>query len=469
MSLNPHRRLVAVLSSAVLGAVVVSTLGGAVPAAAASPPTNGTKSAVPLDDTYTTAEARKRTVGSSTKLVASTTPSMHKTAYLKFVIPNLPEGAELVRARIELSSNRNQPAKVRLHTVPDSRWREESLSHARAPQPGKILATATSGARTKTLTFDVTKAVKPGHTYSFAITTPKGTSAVHSKEATKDGPRLVVSWKRPPPAPAYSTLFGTNVKRYGDDTYAEALSRQNSYYGNLEVVRSYYTGLPQAWPNKMGNDGGAVVISFKALPQDVNAGKHDAFFAKWFADAPRNIDLYWSYWHEPEDDVEEGRFTAAQWREAFKRLDRLADHAHNPRMKTTPILMCYTLKPGSDRDFYDYYPGRDVVDVQGWDCYNRGSDSGQYYTPDFVLRALVAKSAEIGKPWGMGEYGSKLAVGDDGTGRAQWLKASATYARNNGALFVTYFDSRAGNVADPEYRLLDEPSRQAWRWAVSES
>jgi hypothetical protein len=56
-----------------------------------------------------------------------------------------------------------------------------------------------------------------------------------------------------------------------------------------------------------------------------------------------------------------------------------------------------------------------------------------------------------------------MAAGDDGTGRAKWLTAIGGYARANGAAYITYFDSTVGG----DFRLLDAPSRNAWRAVIA--
>src|SRR3954451_12915920 len=105
----------------------------------------------------------------------------------------------------------------------------------------------------------------------------------------------------------------------------------------------------------------------------------------------------------------------------------------------------------------------------GWDCYNRGRDTGTYDPPASILDNLREASESMNKPWGLAEYASKLAPADSGTGRAQWLRDSANYFRAHDALWANYFDNYGGAVANPEYRLLDAPSRAAWKWAVSGS
>jgi hypothetical protein len=262
---------------------------------------------------------------------------------------------------------------------------------------------------------------------------------------------------------------GTNAWQGDGTTYAQALQRQNNAYGKLEIVRVFWPGMPAAWPGATGLSGGPVVVSFRPIAKDVLAGKHDAFYKDWFAKAPRDRDIYWSYWHEPENDA--GQITAADYRNAFRRLAGLADQAGNSRLKATPILMCWTVDPASGRKFTDWYPGSDVVDVMGWDCYNDGAKKGTYWTPAQTLDLMIKKCASIGKPWGLAEFGSLLVKGDNGTKRAAYLQSVVNHIRKNNGLFVTYFDANHGpaRYANNDYRLTDSPSRNAWKWAVSGS
>lgn len=98
-------------------------------------------------------------------------------------------------------------------------------------------------------------------------------------------------------------------------------------------------------------------------------------------DRPRDRDVYWVYYHEPEDNIAAGEFTAADYRAAWRRLRSLADKAGNPRLHATLVLMGWSLDPLSKRDWRDYYPGRDVIQVLGWDVYNLGWKKGRYDSP----------------------------------------------------------------------------------------
>jgi hypothetical protein len=285
----------------------------------------------------------------------------------------------------------------------------------------------------------------------------------------------------PPPAPTPSattpsdppislsdaTLFGSSIYQESGETFQQAYDRRVREFGSLPVDRVYYPGLPKAWPGNAGYGGSqAVFVSFKADPQQVLTGAYDATLGSWFQTAPRTKEIYWSYYHEPEDNIEAGAFTAAQYRAAWQRISTLALKANNQHLHSTLILMCYTLTKYSGRTFSDYYPGDAYVDVLGWDCYNQLWAKGQYIDPATQFAGVLSESAATGKPFAVTEFGSQIAVGDPtGAGRAAWLRASAQFLSSVGAVGVMYFDSPVSN----EYRLLDSNSLSAWASVVASS
>jgi hypothetical protein len=223
-------------------------------------------------------------------------------------------------------------------------------------------------------------------------------------------------------------------------------------------VRVFYPRAPQPWPGKA--PGRDLVVSFKLAPRLVVAGRFDAKMKAWFAGAPKNRDVYWSYWHEPENDIEAGSFTAAEYKSAFKHLDQLAKKAGNKRLRSTVILQSYSTRPASGRNWRDYVPDPGSVDVLAWDVYNR--DPNQYTSPAELLDAPVRASESIGKPFAVAEIGGALVTGDDGSGRAAWLGSVNAYLKQQGAVFVAYFDFSWNGGAD-DYRLRDAPSAGAWK------
>ena len=496
-----------------VGATVALSLGAGVTAVMAGAADNGsapTSLRVSANaDTYVYQEYPGENRGAATKLTASNQAKLHTRSYLKFTVAGVPAGVS-PEAHLLLSSDRNQPSTVELHAVTDTRWNAMSMTMRNAPAVGGVVATAKPAARQKSLDFDLTGVVKGDGTYSFALVAPQAdtVSAVFASEHGTDGPTLALDWSgpagkpapappsagpstqpalpsmsplptspskpapssshsstapAPAPAPLGSTLFGTSLWTGDGSSTTQALARETTAFGRPDIVRTYYTGMPKAWPGSAGVSGGPVAVSFKAAPKDVTSGRLDSQFASWFASAPKDRPIFWSYFHEPENDVESGSFTTADYRAAWVHLAGLADRANNPQLRSNLILMCWTLQSGSHRNWQDYFAGASVIDTIGWDCYNKSFSKGSYGDPATMLGKAVATSKAAGVNWAVAELGSKMASGDNGTGRAQWLTAVGSYARANGAAYITYFDSTVGG----DFRLLDAASRNAWRQVIA--
>lgn len=260
------------------------------------------------------------------------------------------------------------------------------------------------------------------------------------------------------------TVFGSTVARGSGESRAEAKDRLDATFGPLTVVRYFSAHLPPDWKTLQRELGSAsLVISFKADPASVLAGEVDHELGRWFRDAPTDRDIYWAYFHEPENNVEHGDFSAEEFRLAWEHIAQLASSVDNPSLHPTVVLMCYTVHPASGRDWRDYVPDTNLLEVLGWDCYNSGARQGRYHAPERLLARAVNVSRTAGADWAVAELGSRVAEGDDGTGRAAWLVAVGDYARREGARFVTYFNSTVG----ADFRLRDEPSVSAWRSLVS--
>lgn len=245
-------------------------------------------------------------------------------------------------------------------------------------------------------------------------------------------------------------------EEYGDKNLQDAYERGDGYYG-LESARIFYSGLPNAWPGRPDLSGMDITVSFKAPPEEILNGDHDERLTEWFASAPTDRDIYWTYFHEPEDNVEKGQFTAEEWRHAFEHVTGLADTAGNDKLFATPILMTWTAQEGSGRDWREYVPDTDVVDALAWDGYNtvKPTPNG-YMTPEKIFAESVAVNEELGLPYAVAEMGSGIAKGDDGTQRAEWLSASLDYLSQNQALWVQYFDVDYTSYGHADYRLRDD-------------
>ena len=136
-------------------------------------------------------------------------------------------------------------------------------------------------------------------------------------------------------------------------------------------------------------------VSFKGEPATVVSGSQDAKYLAWFKAAPRDRTIYWTFFHEPDDNIDAGEFTAAQYVAAWRHLKALANQADNPRLLATLSLMNWSVYPESGRSWKDMYPGNDVIDVLAWDVNNLGSGREEYEDPATLLSPVISASASV--------------------------------------------------------------------------
>jgi hypothetical protein len=217
------------------------------------------------------------------------------------------------------------------------------------------------------------------------------------------------------------------------------------------------------------------VVSFKYAPAEVVAGRHDAALAAFFRTAP-SYDVYWSFLHEPEDNVARGEFTAASYRAAWERIAGIAAREAPPTANLHPtlILMCYTMNPKSGRNWLNFWVPA-AQSMIAFDCYNHAWRRGSYGPPANIFKPLTdwaARNPSI--PWGVSETGATLAPDDPtGSGRAAWLRSVGRFLAQQhaaqpgrAALFGIYFDVRGPKGTD--FRLTDANSRSAWSEVVQQ-
>ncbi len=261
---------------------------------------------------------------------------------------------------------------------------------------------------------------------------------------------------------AGKTLFGASLDMNGS-SFSSALAAQDSKYGHMGVMRVFYPGMPASFASHPQLLTRPSVISFKVPSTTILSGQDDAFFKSWFASAPKTTDVYWTYWHEPENDG----LNLANYRAAWAHLANLAHATRNPHLHATLILMEWTLHPGSHRNWKDYYAGSQYIDDLGWDVYNTGvKNTDRYKTPEKLLSLPAAASKSVGKPWGVAELGSLMARGDNGSAEAAWLAACTSYLIANHAMFTSYFDE---NMPGGDYRLRAAAPISTWRASVAKS
>jgi hypothetical protein len=256
---------------------------------------------------------------------------------------------------------------------------------------------------------------------------------------------------------ARSASSASSVPLLGASVSSTDLAATTAQFGPLPIVRVYYPGLPasNAWDGGVaGANHSAVIVSFKALPTDILSGADDAALTHFFDTAPTGHSIYYSYYHEPEDNIAAGQFTLADYKAAWARVVKLANAAHNPDLHSTLILMNYDLMKASGRDWKSYLPGGGIISTLGWDAYPFG-------TPANFLGLCITASESVGLPYGFPEFGLPTPVN-----RPAWITAAGNYLMTSGALFASYFNGSATDTVD---QLTDQASQSAWKGFVAKS
>lgn len=287
-----------------------------------------------------------------------------------------------------------------------------------------------------------------------------------------DSPRVDRTCRRAPRVPAGITRFGASVSTMGGNSFGEGVEAEERKFGRLRSFRIFDPGLPSAasWSVRKPHVRGRVVVtSFKALPKDVLAGTHDSQFLDFFRAAPRTGKVFWTYYHEPEQEIDAGWFTAEDYVRAWRHLTELARQACHDNLFPTLILTGWTAHAASGRDWRTYYPGPRNISAIAFDPYNDyGNQDPTYLAPKEIFSPLVRVARRADKPWGVAEVGAELIPGDAGEGRANWLRRIGRYLARKNALFATYFDVDNGGT----FTLRDAESKAAWknwvRWTGDE-
>ncbi len=184
-----------------------------------------------------------------------------------------------------------------------------------------------------------------------------------------------------------TTLFGAAFNPH-TDAYFTTLSNA---WGGMQIDRTYDNGSESGVLEPTGAFDSAHQMvsntSFKYLPTEVLAGTHDAALTSFFNGIEDGHLVYWTYWHEPDDEIYKTHtFTAPDYRAAWKHIKDIADgvkaNRPNLQIQATLIIMEYSMTPpiAPSRPLLGangMYPGDDVIDVFGVDAYNGATRGGR--------------------------------------------------------------------------------------------
>lgn len=112
------------------------------------------------------------------------------------------------------------------------------------------------------------------------------------------------------------------------------------------------------------------------------------------ASVPAGITVYGTWWHEPENDIESGTFTLAQWK---KRMIRLCRVMRENDIVPVRILMGWTLFPESGRNVRKYDLPKGTIKISAFDGHVANKP------PRKLARLLLADKRRTGLPLALPE------------------------------------------------------------------
>jgi len=255
------------------------------------------------------------------------------------------------------------------------------------------------------------------------------------------------------------TLWGSSAGAEAGEAKAQAYIRIKAAFEKHEIFRYYCSGAPE-WPSWLPKDA-VTHISFKYNAKDILTGTHDDELSQFFSGLGSTAKIYWTYFHEPEDDIRDGAFTAAEYRAAFDHIIILQKKLNKPNLVPTLCLMSYSLTPESGRNWRDYLPAK--VELLSWDGYYRDDMN---LDVSKVFSAVRAIAIETGKPWAVAETGVNKMKRSGQINEAipvETRKSLLTALAKDLAtqkpypVFVEYFDSDPSHdAAFSDWRISDD-------------
>lgn len=267
--------------------------------------------------------------------------------------------------------------------------------------------------------------------------------------------------QNPPPPPQTGQLMGSSVN--GPLFQATGLN-----YDTVAITRVYLRDLPPGsnWDSVLSfKDASPEAVmaaprsrpSLQSIPGDAGAATDlrdgvrfatDVLWISWKEQDPSLVDAFldtmpddlgvevWgTFHHEPENDAP--GYSPATFVSQF-RAQAPVVRAHNVKFAT--ILMRYTFSPGSGRDWHDWWPGAQFVDIFGCDSYNTGNKKGVYSNPVSQLQPICDAAASVGdKPVAIGETGASIFNAKPAP-RAAWAKGLRQAGVDLGVLGMAWWD-----------------------------
>jgi PKD repeat protein len=146
----------------------------------------------PTADAYVNQSNPTKNYGRATGLRVRASSTSSYRSYLTFTVSGLTQPPQSARLVLRVSASSTDGG--RLHLVPDSTWRETSLTWNNAPPFAPTpIASAGAVAAGSTVELDVSAVVTGNGTYSFALVGQSVDTAIYSSREGAQPPRLVLT------------------------------------------------------------------------------------------------------------------------------------------------------------------------------------------------------------------------------------------------------------------------------------
>lgn len=167
--------------------------------------------------------------------------------------------------------------------------------------------------------------------------------------------------------------------------------------------------------------------------------------------AEHGIELWVTVWHEPEDDIKRGSFTAAQFRQMQINIANALPKSN--LLHPTVCLMAYSTLPSANRNIADYI-NQDMADagieVLAWDYYINEGDQPYF-------EEAVAYGNSLGLRTAIAEFSADYQLAPEPTRDEDMVDVVdfiVNWCNENDADFLLWFD---------EYKVDSEPDAVDWR------
>jgi len=234
----------------------------------------------------------------------------------------------------------------------------------------------------------------------------------------------------------------SSVTKYGINVASATIySERIATYGRVNIARTYYTGMvPTTWnASKEGlSDAKRVQVSFKSDPTGFAAGTYDTTLISWLASIPEGWTVWLTFWHEPNDELKAGQFSAESYRAAWTHLSLVVRNQVSLSPGTTvllaPVYMGYQANTASGWSDA-WVPLPTEIDVLCWDCYGnpvKGGVRGVYPAVNGKIDPCLRVTERLGfTDWGISEFNApKLKYDPKEIERVKWLEGFRAHCQD---------------------------------------